>query len=92
MASKVKCNAYKTCPLKRATGNDVLLFQNVNITEETEREVAELIKKGEGFALRVATDDGPGYVGPAIGHCDREHCGWWDEQKGQCAIVTMANR
>ena len=39
---------YKTCPLKRATGDDVLVFQNVDITEDTEREVAEWIKKGEG--------------------------------------------
>lgn len=83
---------YKTCPLKRATGNDVLVFQNVDITEDTEREVAEWIKRGEGFALRVKTDDGPGYVGPAIGHCDREQCGWWDPAYKQCAIVTIANR
>ena len=24
--------------------------------------------------------------------CARDKCGWWDEQRQQCAIVTMANR
>lgn len=83
---------YKTCPLKRATGEDVLVFQNVDITDEDRERLAEEMKHGGPIALSVATNDDPGYVGPAIGHCDRERCGWWDEQKGQCAIVTMANR
>lgn len=22
--------------------------------------------------------------------CTKEHCGWWDEDKNQCAVVTLA--
>lgn len=83
---------YKTCPLKRATGEDVLVFQNVEITDETRNIVAEDMRRGGPLALEVATDNGPGYVGPAIGHCDKDVCGWWDDNKQQCAILTIANR
>lgn len=83
---------YKTCPLKRATGEDVLVFQNVDITDEDKKRLAEEMERGGRLALSVATENGPGYVGPAIGHCDREQCGWWDPAYKHCAIVTIANR
>lgn len=82
--------AYKTCPLKRATCEDILVFQNVDMTEETRKAVTEEMRKGGPLALSVKTDDGPGYAGPAIGHCDMEQCGWWDRVDRRCAVITMA--
>ncbi len=82
--------SYKTCPLKRATGEDLLVFQNVDMTEETRKAITEEMQKGVQIALYVKTDNGPGYAGPAIGHCDREQCGWWDVGGACCSIVTIA--
>lgn len=77
----------RTCPFKKATERDIVLFQNVDIDAEM---LKECIKSGDKAAMKLSTKDGESYVGLAIGRCDGEHCALWNKTGRCCTFVSMA--
>lgn len=80
----------RTCPLKRATGDDILVFHNIDMTDETRQRIADEMNKGS-LAISAATSSGEQYIGPAIGRCDEEKCGWWSNIGGCCSMTHLAD-
>lgn len=77
----------KLCPLKKATESDLMMFQNIDITPEDLECICESMKKGIMGAIKASSTDAPLYVGPIMGVCDGERCGWWSIA-GQCCNMA----
>lgn len=82
---------WKLCPLKKAAESDLMLFQNLDITPEDLECICESMKKGIMGAIKVSSPDGPSYVGPVMGVCDGERCGWWSKIGECCSMAHLAD-
>jgi hypothetical protein len=74
------------------TPNSPLVFQNVDINDEELERIREMMQSAGGVAISVRSDDKIPQIYPVFGNCQQNRCAWWDGQRQQCAIRTIAQQ
>lgn len=85
MAEKLSGD-YKTCPLKRGTADDFLVFHNLDYNPE---DLATIRRSG---SAKLKTDDRIERIETIVGRCDGPRCAWWDEKNEKCGVLSALER
>lgn len=81
----------KTCPLRTAQKDDILVLRDVDPPNGDASALIEAINRGEAKAVMVKTGKEQPAIFYAHGICEGERCGWWSIAGECCGIARIAN-